>query len=44
LPRISVWDKIKVAIGPEKLAAMPFDVVRQIVSKKLVEWGLGLLS
>lgn len=36
----STWEKIKAALGPEKLVTMPLNVVQTIATKALTEWGL----
>ena len=36
----STWEKIKTAIGPEKLVKLPLKVLQDIATKTLTDWGL----
>jgi hypothetical protein len=40
----SAWDKIKTAIGPEKLVSMPLKVIQDVATKALTDWALGKLN
>jgi Hypothetical protein (DUF2513) len=39
----STWDKVKTALGAERLISMPLKVVQEIATKELTEWGLRAL-
>ncbi|MCP1851227.1 MULTISPECIES: DUF2513 domain-containing protein [unclassified Bradyrhizobium] len=39
----STWEKVKAALGPEKLITMPLNVIQAIATKALTDWGLDKL-
>jgi uncharacterized protein DUF2513 len=40
----STWEKVKAAIGPEKLVSLPLKVVQEIATKALTAWALHKLG
>lgn len=35
-----VWDKVKTALGPEKLATVPLKMIESVATQALTAWGL----
>ncbi|MHC2273532.1 hypothetical protein ACVME8_000143 [Bradyrhizobium diazoefficiens] len=40
----SVWEKIKRALGPEKLIQMPLKIVQDVATKELTAWAMSQLG
>jgi hypothetical protein len=36
----STWDKLKSAVGPEKLVSLPLKVVQDLATKALTSWAM----
>jgi hypothetical protein len=40
----STWQKVKEALGPENLAAMPLKIIQDLATKALTAWAINKMG